>query len=171
MFHLILSANLSPKSEIFERFCVPAVSQNGAFERDELSIKVFFLYANSMFSGVQLHHRFITISQQTEKIINRYVTTKFSAHVVVTFSVLSIFQLRIANWPHHPRFGLAECARRVSIDLKGQLKRFYLTFQCQCHGTQHKTIQLRTRWTPIRGGASGAWLTTREGSPNPKLAA
>ena len=58
---------------------------------------------------------FITTSQQTEETTNRYVTTNFSAHVVVTFSVISIFQLRIANWPHHPRFGLAECARRVSI--------------------------------------------------------
>ena len=77
--------------------------------------KSYYLYANWIFSGVQLHHRVIAISQQTEKTINRYVTTNFSAHVVVTFSVISIFQLRIANWPHHPRFGLAECARRVSI--------------------------------------------------------
>ena len=39
------------------------------------------------------------------------MTTNFSAHFVVTFSVISILQLRIANWPYHPRFGLAECAR------------------------------------------------------------
>ena len=76
----------------------------------------YFLSANSIFSGVKLHHSFITISQQTEKTINRYVTTNFRAQVVVTFSVISIFQLRIANWPNHPCFGLAECARRVSIN-------------------------------------------------------
>ena len=84
--------------------------------RDEVSIKLFF-YAISICYDVQLHHNFITTSQQTEETTNRYVTTNFSAHVVVTFSVISIFQLRIANWPNHPCFGLAECARRVSIDI------------------------------------------------------
>ena len=76
---------------------------------------IIFLYANSICFGGQLRHSFSTISQQTEKTTNRYVTTKFSTSVVVKFSVIFIFQLRIANWPNHPRFGLAECARRVSI--------------------------------------------------------